>query len=138
MYWDHCHEHGFVRGPACASCNAYEGGAYRFINRPGAIQHLLKCEGYRRERTVPPRHHPDVILRTFVFDPHNSCKEQPFYRWGAVAKGGAVRFRFQCGHHTPAHQWEQIVSSSHVECLVREFVDKMLASGTDAPDQGSA
>ncbi|MFE0336006.1 endonuclease domain-containing protein [Streptomyces sp. NPDC058955] len=23
--WDHCHDHGYVRGPLCASCNTYEG-----------------------------------------------------------------------------------------------------------------
>ncbi|MEV6497854.1 endonuclease domain-containing protein [Streptomyces prunicolor] len=23
--WDHCHEHGHVRGPVCPSCNTFEG-----------------------------------------------------------------------------------------------------------------
>jgi len=138
MYWDHCHEHGFVRGPVCASCNTFEGGGYQFINRPGAVQHLLECNGCRRGRTVPPRHQPDVLLRTFMFNPHGSCREQPRYPLGAVEDDRSVRFRLQCWHHTPAHQWEQIVPASLVRRLVREFVDKILTSDADAPDQDSA
>ncbi|WP_432176681.1 endonuclease domain-containing protein [Streptomyces sp. Tue6028] len=137
MYWDHCHEHGFVRGPLCASCNTHEGGGHRFIERPGAVQHLLSCDGCRRERTVPPRHRPDIVLQTFVFDPHGPCMEQPRYRWGAIEENGAVRFRLQCGHHMPAHQWEQIVPASHVRRLVEEFVGESLKAdpGTHTPTQ---
>ncbi|WP_329347197.1 endonuclease VII domain-containing protein [Streptomyces sp. NBC_01261] len=138
MCWDHCHEHGFVRGPVCASCNTYEGGGYQFINRPGAVQHLLRCDGCRREGMVPPRHQPDVVLRTFVFDPHDSCTQPPRYPWGAVEGDGSIRFRLHCWHHTSPYRWEQAVPASQVRLLVSEFVDKTLAAETDTPDQDSA
>jgi hypothetical protein len=30
--WDHCHAHGFVRGPLCKSCNVKELGAFASLN----------------------------------------------------------------------------------------------------------
>lgn len=138
MYWDHCHEHGFIRGPVCASCNTYEGGGYQFTNRPGALQHLLQCDGCRREGVVPPRHQPEVVLGTFVLDPHGSCTHPPRYPWGAVEGNRSIRFRLQCWHHTSPYQWEQVVPASQVRLLVSEFVEKALAAETDTPDQDSA
>ncbi|MBY8844584.1 endonuclease domain-containing protein [Streptomyces sp. SP2-10] len=126
MYWDHCHEHGLVRGPVCASCNTFEGGGGRFINRPGAVRHLLQCDGCRRERTVPPRHQPDVVVRTFVFDPHDGCPRRPHRPWGTVEADGSIRFRLWCWHHTPVHRWEQTVPSTQVSALVAKFVDEAL------------
>ncbi|WP_438453365.1 endonuclease domain-containing protein [Streptomyces asiaticus] len=129
MYWDHCHEHGFVRGPVCASCNTYEGGGYRFVDQPGAVQHLLQCDGCRRARTVPPRHHPDIVLRTVVFEPHDACPQQPHHAWGEAEADGSVRFRLSCWQHSPVHQWEQTVPPSQVRQLVQEFVDEALTAG---------
>ncbi|MGP3737577.1 endonuclease domain-containing protein (plasmid) [Streptomyces sp. GDS52] len=136
MYWDHCHEHGFVRGPVCASCNTYEGGGYRFIDRPGAMQHLLRCKGCLRERTVPTRHHPDIVLRGLVIESHGSCAQQP-PAWGEAQEDGSVRFRLHCWGHTPPQQWEQIVPTFQVRRLVSEFVDKTLEADPGAPAQGS-
>ncbi|UKY55050.1 endonuclease VII domain-containing protein [Streptomyces inhibens] len=35
--WDHCHDHGYVRGPLCASCNTFEGKGVRFLLREGSV-----------------------------------------------------------------------------------------------------
>ncbi|WP_326585393.1 endonuclease VII domain-containing protein [Streptomyces sp. NBC_00481] len=138
VYWDHCHTHGFVRGPVCASCNTYEGGGYRFIHRPGAVSHLLRCDGCRRDRTVPPRHHPDIMLQTFTLDPHRPCAKRPHSAWGSVQEDGSVRFRMRCWGCASSAQWEQVVPAVQVRQLVREFVDKALAAEADEPGQDSA
>ncbi|MGW7473877.1 endonuclease domain-containing protein [Streptomyces cyaneofuscatus] len=138
MYWDHCHAHGFVRGPVCASCNTYEGGGYRFIHRPGAVRHLLLCDGCRRDRTVPPRHQPDIVLQTFVPDPHGPCATQSHSAWGAVQEDGSIRFRMRCWQRTSPLEWEQVVPAAQVRQLVREFVDKALETDADGPGKESA
>jgi hypothetical protein len=135
VYWDHCHAHGFVRGPVCASCNTYEGGGYRFIHRPGAVRHLLLCDGCRRDRTVPPRHQPDIVLQTFVPDPHGPCAKRPHSAWGAIQEDGSIRFRMHCWQCTSTSQWEQLVPAAQVRQQVREFVDKALEAGADDPGQ---
>ena len=131
MHWDHCHEHGLVRGPLCASCNIYEGGGIQFIRRPGAVQHILQCDGCRRERTVPPRHQPDIVLQTFVPDPHGRCREQPFLRASPVQKDGTVVIHLNCWHHTSRWErvWEEVVPASHVRRVVRKFVETALKAG---------
>ncbi|MEU1932900.1 endonuclease domain-containing protein [Streptomyces coeruleorubidus] len=46
--WDHCHEHGYVRGPLCGSCNTREGTGipHYYLRLEGAaLQHLLECRG---------------------------------------------------------------------------------------------
>ncbi|WP_399142883.1 endonuclease domain-containing protein [Streptomyces sp. NBUA17] len=123
LYWDHCHEHGLVRGPVCASCNAYEGGGTRFLDRPGAMRHLLQCEGCLQDRTVPPRHQPDIVLRTFVFAPHGACPRPPDRAFGTVEADGSVRFRLSCWQHPAQQAWDQIVPASQVRELVQAFVD---------------
>lgn len=135
MYWDHCHPHGLVRGPVCASCNTYEGGGHRFIHRPGAVRHLLLCDGCRRDRTVPPRHRPDIVLQTFSLAPHDPCGQPPRSAWGAVEDDGSVRLRMRCWQCPFAPQWEQVVPAAQVRQLVREFVDRALDADADAPGQ---
>ncbi|MFD6748130.1 endonuclease domain-containing protein [Streptomyces anthocyanicus] len=128
MYWDHCHTHGYVRGPVCASCNTYEGGGGRFLNQPGAVEHLLQCEGCHRERTVPARHQPDIVQRTFVFAPHDGCPHPPRHAFGTVEPDGSVRYRLSCWRHTTEHRWEQTVPAAHVRRLVEDFVDAAVAA----------
>ncbi|MFD4552270.1 hypothetical protein [Streptomyces sp. NPDC058466] len=122
----------------CASCNTYEGGGYRFIHRPGAVPHLLLCDGCRRDRTVPPRHQPDIVLQTFVPDLHGPCAKQSYSAWGVIQEDGSIRFRMRCWQCTSTPEWEQVVPAAHVRQLVREFVDKALEVGTDDPGQESA
>jgi recombination endonuclease VII len=45
--WDHCHEHGYIRGPLCARCNANDGwlgNPYSRQPRP-PLEHINRCKG---------------------------------------------------------------------------------------------
>ncbi|MER8073176.1 endonuclease domain-containing protein [Streptomyces sp. NPDC094034] len=125
MYWDHCHEHGFVRGPLCASCNTYEGGGHRFIDRPGAMEHLLRCKGCHRERTVPARHHPEILIRAGAIEPHGPCTRQP-HGYGRVQEDGSVILHLTCWDHPLSRRWEVTVPAPRVQSLVRAFVEQAL------------
>ncbi|MFE2302693.1 endonuclease domain-containing protein [Streptomyces sp. NPDC059445] len=61
--WDHCHEHGLVRGPLCGRCNTAEGQGKEFLNLKGSVAHLLRCDGCRPRRTVPPHHRLAALRR---------------------------------------------------------------------------
>ncbi|MFF3116170.1 endonuclease domain-containing protein [Kitasatospora sp. NPDC057904] len=61
--WDHCHEHGLIRGPLCGSCNTMEGQGKEFLARKGSVQHLLNCNGCRTHRTLPPHHRLAALRR---------------------------------------------------------------------------
>ncbi|MFB8144399.1 endonuclease domain-containing protein [Streptomyces parvus] len=61
--WDHCHDHGLIRGPLCGGCNTMEGHGKEFLARPGSLQHLLRCDGCRAQRSLPPLHRLAVLRR---------------------------------------------------------------------------
>lgn len=61
--WDHCHEHGLIRGPLCGSCNTMEGQGKEFLARDGSVQHLLRCEGCHHSRTLPAHHRLAALRR---------------------------------------------------------------------------
>ncbi|WP_180685607.1 endonuclease domain-containing protein [Streptomyces gossypiisoli] len=67
--WDHCHEHGLIRGPLCGSCNTMEGQGKDFLARDGSVQHLLRCDGCRLSRTLPA-HHRLAALRRHLHHEH--------------------------------------------------------------------
>nr|WP_232107623.1 endonuclease domain-containing protein [Streptomyces gossypiisoli] len=136
FYWDHCHDHGFVRGPLCPRCNTSEGGP-GFLKRPGSVEHLLQCNGCRRKRTVPRQHHPDIVRGAYVLAPHPSCTHQPSTCWGAVEEDGSVRFQLSCWQHTPVLEWERFIPADEVRHLVKEFVDKALEADPDLPVRDS-
>ncbi|MFB6572963.1 endonuclease domain-containing protein [Streptomyces noursei] len=63
--WDHCHDHDVIRAPLCGSCNTKERQGKEFLTQEGSIQHLLSCNGCRRERTLPA-HHRLAALRHHI------------------------------------------------------------------------
>jgi hypothetical protein len=67
--WDHCHEHGLIRGPLCGSCNTMEGQGKEFLVRKGSVQHLLRCDSCRRSRSMPA-HHRLAALRRHLHRKH--------------------------------------------------------------------
>ncbi|MFD0078216.1 endonuclease domain-containing protein [Streptomyces sp. NPDC127166] len=49
MVWDHCHAHGYIRGPLCARHNGrmrrYDAGHTRFADDPDLIEYARRCSG---------------------------------------------------------------------------------------------
>ncbi|MFJ6523552.1 endonuclease domain-containing protein [Streptomyces filamentosus] len=127
LYWDHCHSHGLFRGPLCVTCNNAESGP-GFLNRDGAVDHLLQCTACSSQRTLPPQHHADVVSHLFDFGPHMACTHGPSWRGFYVQEDHAVLARFVCYRHEPALEWSVLVSADDVGALVRRFVDDATGS----------
>ncbi|MCM1950407.1 endonuclease VII domain-containing protein [Streptomyces sp. G2] len=128
LYWDHCHVHELFRGPLCVKCNNAEGGS-GFIDRPGAVEHLLRCTGCRTERTLPPQHHGNIVRQLSSFEPLGACDHERSWRWSYVQDDGSVLTRFYCYLHPQTLEWSIIVPAEEVGRLVRRFVDAALGSG---------
>ncbi|MEU6060779.1 endonuclease domain-containing protein [Streptomyces sp. NPDC047097] len=128
MYWDHCHSHELFRGPLCVRCNNAEAGP-GFIDRPGAVEHLLQCTGCRAQRTLPPHHHGDVVRRLAVLPPCEACSHEPSRRWFCVEDDGSVSARFLCYRHQPELDCSVTVPVQEVGPLVRRFVGEALDRG---------
>ncbi|WP_327350291.1 endonuclease domain-containing protein [Streptomyces sp. NBC_01304] len=127
LYWDHCHAHGFIRGPLCVRCNNAEGGP-RFIEQPRAVEHLLQCTGCHGDRTLPPHHHADVVRKVAAFEPHDSCGQAPSNTWGCTQEDGSVEFQLVCHRHSDGadHRWVQTVPAAQVASIIRDFVGKAI------------
>lgn len=131
-YFDHCHQHDDVRGPVCASCNTYEGGGFNYLQRKGSVQHLLTCTGCRRERTLPPRHHAEIVFLSFQPEPHKGCTVQPRKEWPRAKPDGSFSINIVCRHWPrPDVRWTHTVPVDAVRDAVRAFVDRALREGGD-------
>lgn len=125
-YWDHCHEHDLVRGPTCASCNTAEGGGSRFTRYlDGAgLRHLMRCDGCRNERTVPPRHQADVIRHEVKPEPHEGCTATPALAFCMTESDGSVSMHLSCWHAPSLVQWTQVVPATRVHQIVHAYVER--------------
>lgn len=108
--WDHCHDHGLVRGPLCAGCNVSEGQG-RLV-RPGArppvnaaaVNHLLRCTGCAQDGGVPARHLPHLAASRHARSrrpwKHRRCSAIPLVRAETTA-AGTIRIMYYCFGHRP-------------------------------------
>ncbi|MFJ4790833.1 endonuclease domain-containing protein [Streptomyces sp. NPDC088794] len=125
--WDHCHEHGFVRGPVCASCNTFEGKGVPFLRRDGSVEHLLACRGCREASTLPRRFHLDVALAHLEADKgHGHCRPRPYAELRET--DGVHHITLSCPAHASTAKWTTEVTVAEVVGIVRAFVDSTLAS----------
>jgi hypothetical protein len=130
--WDHCHDHGFLRGPLCASCNVsewvYDMGAERrqpWLARPGGLAHLLECAGCRTSLTLPVRYQAGLIARHLAkTERHGRCESEPYATPGTVDTAGSVLISFRCSDpsHWDTSAWEVAVNVADHEDLVREIL----------------
>ncbi|MDQ0577883.1 endonuclease domain-containing protein [Streptomyces rishiriensis] len=131
--WDHCHDHGFLRGPLCGSCNTFEGKSlprYFLEGKEGAALHLLECRGCLERRTLPGRYHVAIVQKRLEATEHHRhrgrrCKRRPSVRHVKLAHG-AHRFELECWWHSET--WTKDVTVPETAALVRGFADQALAA----------
>ncbi|MFB8443617.1 endonuclease domain-containing protein [Streptomyces niveus] len=135
--WDHCHEHGHVRGPLCAGCNTFEGKGTPqfFLQREGAALHLLECRGCLEQRTLPNRFHLGVVRAHLEqTERHGSCRQQPYAREVGHAHG-VYRFQLECSAWHTNGNWTKDITAAEVFALVQAFVDAaLMQESRPAPD----
>ncbi|WP_405827504.1 endonuclease domain-containing protein [Streptomyces sp. NBC_00105] len=104
--WDHCHDHGYVPGPLCASGNTYEGksSAHSFLrDQEGSALHLLQCRGCLERRTLPARYHAALARMHLKATERHSirsrrCRREPYVEDVELDRG-AYRFELSCWWH---------------------------------------
>ncbi|WP_406472582.1 endonuclease domain-containing protein [Streptomyces platensis] len=137
--WDHCHAHGYVRGPLCGSCNVREGKAtpYSFLQLEGGVLHLLECRGCLEQRTLPRRFHLDVVRAHLEqTERHGRCRQT--YARELEHTHGVHRFQLECSNWHATGKWTKDVTAAEVAALVRAFVDAALAAQEGRPSPGTA
>ncbi|MGW7362429.1 endonuclease domain-containing protein [Streptomyces sp. NPDC054841] len=96
--WDHCHEHGLVRGPLCGSCNTMEGHGMEFLARQGSVRHLLRCEACRTLRSLPQHHRLAMLRRHLHAERGASGCDWPMHMCVSLTEcgDGAYDYRVRC------------------------------------------
>lgn len=138
--WDHCHDHGLLRGPLCGSCNTFEGKSsprYFLEGKEGAALHLLECRGCLERRTLPGRYHVAIAQERLEATEHHRhrsrrCKRRPSVQHVELAHGA---HRFELSRWWHSETWTRDVTVPETLALVRGFVDHALASAQ--PDVGA-
>lgn len=87
--WDHCHDHGLVRGPLCGNCNTAEAHGKDFLSREGSVEHLLRCTGCRTRRVLPEHHRLAVLRRHLHADSAAQGCGWPLHMHVLLEKDGA-------------------------------------------------
>ncbi|MFG3545596.1 MULTISPECIES: endonuclease domain-containing protein [Streptomyces] len=137
--WDHCHEHGHVRGPLCGSCNNRECKSlpYDFLQN-GGTQHLLECRGCLEQRTLPPRFRLDVVRAHLEeTERHGRCRKQPYADLEQQHADGGGQFQMTCRWHSSS-RWTKDVTAAEAAALVGAYIEAALAAGEARPSPGAA
>ncbi|MBZ6478125.1 endonuclease domain-containing protein [Streptomyces griseocarneus] len=102
--WDHCHEHGLIRGPLCGSCNTKEGQGKEFLALPDSVPHLLRCDGCRAQRTLPPHHRLAALRRHLHLQWGAQGCDWPMHMCVAIDESGGSGYecRVRCPEKGPS------------------------------------
>ncbi|MGW6941356.1 endonuclease domain-containing protein [Streptomyces xanthophaeus] len=127
--WDHCHDHGHIRGPVCASCNTFEGKGVRFLQGEGSILHLLECRGCRDWQTLPQRYRLDIASEHLHnTERHGRCRSRP-HVWDHDLHHGIHNFTLSCPSHYT--RWTSKLTTAQIHELTRAVVTAALAGKTE-------
>ncbi|MFD3422078.1 hypothetical protein [Streptomyces decoyicus] len=119
------------RRPLCASCNTFEGKGISFLDRPGAVQHLLQCTSCDSGRTLPARFQADVARAAVEREErHGKCRSRPYAVLDPAADAESLVFRLRCRSHGTA--WTKQMTAAAVADLVAAFVANWRAHAKDA------
>lgn len=125
--WDHCHAHGWVRGPLCGRCNQEEA---RWLGSAAGRSHLWSCGQCREERTLPVRQLVHLVQRAPVPFRHDGCSTEPVLSSApAASDDGAptVRLHLYCAPHT--HHWHADVPHADLLAAAREHMTQAGKTG---------
>lgn len=122
--WDHCHDHGLVRGPLCGGCNTMEGHGKEFLTLKGATAHLLRCAQCRTRRTLPTNHRLAVLRRHLHREQATEGRDCPLHMCVRITAedGGAYTYTVMCADraqsfHLPAEEASRIQAEAAGEGL---------------------
>jgi hypothetical protein len=126
--WEHCHDHGYLRGPACASCNHAEvtqHGIWRGFDGTDrrTTRHLLHCHGCLTAKTLP-RHHLAALVTTRLraTERHPRCSAEPIVELSVVADGGfQAVLRCPSQHRNPA-SWPREVATATTAGWIQDLL----------------
>ncbi|SEM68333.1 endonuclease domain-containing protein [Streptacidiphilus jiangxiensis] len=126
--WEHCHDHGYLRGPACASCNHAEAaghGVWRNFDGTNrrTTRHLLHCHGCRTAHTLPRRHLAALVTaRLRAAERHPRCLAEPVVELTDLADGGFHAVLSCPGRHRNPPSWETEVEQRTTAGWVQELL----------------
>ncbi|MFG2379152.1 endonuclease domain-containing protein [Streptomyces sp. NPDC048504] len=123
--WDHCHEHGLIRGPLCGSCNTMEGQGKDFLARKGSVQHLLRCDGCRLRRTLPAHHRLAALRRHLHYEHGVQDCDWPMHGCVSVTESdGGYECRVRCPGQRQSYAGIRLTVSEVESILSRAIAEE--------------
>ncbi|MFC9589398.1 endonuclease domain-containing protein [Streptomyces sp. NPDC056944] len=123
--WDHCHDHGLIRGPLCAGCNTMEGHGKDFLTLQGSTAHLLRCAHCRTRRTLPTNHQLAALRRHLHLERGTPGCDWPLHMCVTLIDAGSSGF--DCTVRCPGERRNRSVSFQ----LTPEEADRIQARAVE-------